>query len=351
MAADALTPRERWLAVLKGEKPDRIPLDFRATPESIAALLAYLDCDLDGMYNRLHIDRVAGASPRYLGPPIAEDADVFGCRYSYVDYGTGQYRECTYHPWAQYGSLDEIMAHFRWPDPDWWDYSGIAESLRGKDHLPVMAGGSEPFLTYCHLRGQEQAYVDMIESPEMVHYGLENLYRLCYTTTQRIYEQIPGRVTATSVSEDMGTQESLLFSPAQIRQFFFPHMKRMMDLVHQGGAYVMTHSDGAVRAIIPELIALGMDILDPVQWRCRGMEREGLKRDFGDRIVFHGAMDNQYTMAFGSEAEIRREVRDNIRILGEGGGFILGPCHNLQPVTAPELVVAMYDEAYAAGKL
>lgn len=128
-------------------------------------------------------------------------------------------------------------------------------------------------------------------------------------------------------------------------------MKRMMDLVHQGGGYTMTHSDGAVRAIIPELIDLGMDVLDPVQWRCRGMERVGLKRDFGDRIVFHGAMDNQYTLAFGSEEEIRQEVRDNIRILGAGGGFILGPCHNIQPVTAPELVVAMYDEAYISGRM
>ncbi len=351
MTKDSMTPRERWTAVLSGQKPDRVPLDYRATSEFTDSLLRLLGTDVEGMYARLHIDKVVGAGGRYIGPPIPEDGDVFGCRYTDVSYGAGSYRECIYGPLAQYSTLAEIEANYTWPNPDWWDYSEVAERIKGKDDKPVSAGGSEPFLTYCHLRGLQQGFLDLIDSPDMVHFCLGKLYDLCYINTQRIYEQIPGRVTWTGVAEDMGTQESLLFSPGQIREFFFPHMKRMMDLVHQGGAYTMTHSDGAVRAIIPELIELGMDILDPVQWRCQGMEREGLKRDFGDRIAFHGAMDNQYTLAFGNEEEIRQEVRDNIRILGAGGGFILGPCHNIQPVTAPELVVAMYDEAYSSGRM
>ena len=77
--------------------------------------------------------------------------------------------------------------------------------------------------------------------------------------------------------------------------------------------------------------------------RCTRMEREGLKRDFGDRLMFHGGVDNQYTLAFGSVEEVRQEVIDNIRILGAGGGYILGPCHNIQPISPPENVVAMYE--------
>ena len=69
------------------------------------------------------------------------------------------------------------------------------------------------------------------------------------------------------------------------------------------------------------------------------MEREGLKRDFGDRLVFHGGVDNQYTLPFGTVADVRQEVRDNLRILGEGGGYILAPCHNIQPVSPPENIV------------
>ena len=126
-------------------------------------------------------------------------------------------------------------------------------------------------------------------------------------------------------------------------------MKRMIDLAHQAGAYVMHHSDGAVRAVLPDMVEAGIDILDPIQWRCKGMEREGLKRDFGDRIVFHGAMDNQYTLAFGSEEEVRQEVRDNIEKLGRES-YILAPCHMVQPVSPVENIIAMYDEARRYGR-
>jgi uroporphyrinogen decarboxylase len=79
------------------------------------------------------------------------------------------------------------------------------------------------------------------------------------------------------------------------------------------------------------------------------MEREGLKRDFGEQLVFHGAMDNQYTLAFGSVDEVRQETLDNLRILGQGGGYILGPCHNMQAVSPVENVITMYETAYEFG--
>ena len=156
--------------MLSGQKPDRVPLDYRSTPEFTKALLTYLGTDLEGMYRRLHIDKTVTVAPRYVGPPIPADGDVFGCRYTEVNYGTGSYRECIYGPLAQYRTLAEIEANYTWPDPDWWDYSGIVEQIKGKEDLPVQGGGSEPFLTYCHLRGQQQAYMDLIESPDIVHY-------------------------------------------------------------------------------------------------------------------------------------------------------------------------------------
>jgi uroporphyrinogen decarboxylase len=79
------------------------------------------------------------------------------------------------------------------------------------------------------------------------------------------------------------------------------------------------------------------------------MERQTLKQKYGKKIIFHGAMDNQYTLPFGTVEEVRHEVRDNLRILGEGGGYILAPCHNIQPITPIENIVAMYEEGYAAG--
>ena len=191
--------------------------------------------------------------------------------------------------------------------------------------------------------------MDLILNPEIVHYCLDQLFDLAYQNTLRIYEAIPGRVLITYVAEDMGSQQSLLFSPAQIHEFLIPRMRRIMDLAHSAGAYVFHHSDGAVRPIIPDMIAAGIDVLNPIQWRCRGMDREGLKRDFGDRLVFHGGVDNQYTLAFGTVDEVAREVADNLRILGAGGGYILAPCHNIQAVSPAENIVTMYETCYALG--
>ena len=350
MAGDKVTPRERWLAVINGEVPDRVPLDYSATPEATRKLMDYLGAkDMEQVYARLHVDPKVGVGPRYVGPPTPVGEDVFGCRFRDVDYGTGVYNECVYNPLATCESVEELEANYTWPDPDWWDYSEVPAQLEGKEHLPVLGGGSEPFLIYKNLRGMERAYMDLALEPQIVHYCLDKLFDLAYESTRRIYEQIPGKVMISYVAEDLGSQTSLLMSPAQIREFILPRMKRMMDLVHGAGAYVFFHSDGAVREIIPDMIEAGIDVFNPIQWRCPGMEREGLKTDFGGRIAFHGGMDNQYTLPFGTVEEVRREVLDNIRILGEGGGYVLSPCHNIQSVGPPENVVAMYDTAYENG--
>lgn len=346
----SMTPRERWEAVLTGHTPDRIPMDYWTTDEAQAKLMAHLGVNAEReLFERLHIDRPISVGPRYVGPDIPPDQDVFGCRYEIADYGTGAYRECTYHPLAGYESVAEIEANYTWPSADWYDYSGIGQQLAGWEDYPIRGGGSEPFLTYKSLRGQEQAFIDLVLNPEMVHYCLDKLFDLAYENTRRIYEQLPGQVMITYVAEDMGSQESLMFSPKQINTFFIPRMKRIMDLAHEAGAYVFHHNDGAVRAILPDMIQAGIDVLNPIQWRCQGMEREGLKRDFGDQLVFHGAVDNQYTLAFGTVDEVEQEVLDNIRILGAGGGYIIAPCHNIQAVSPPENIVAMYETGYRAG--
>jgi len=125
----------------------------------------------------------------------------------------------------------------------------------------------------------------------------------------------------------------------------------MTDLAHQAGAYVFFHSDGAISEVLPEMIALGIDVLNPIQWRCRGIELEGLKRDFGEKVVFHGGVDNQHTLAFGAVEEVRQEVRKNLEVLGAGGGYVLAPCHNIQAVSPPENVVALYETGYEEGWL
>ena len=343
-----MTPRERWLATLRHEPADRIPVDYRATPEATRKLLDYLGCEgLDQVHERLHIDRVVDVGPRYTGPDIPADEDVFGIGYQDTVYASGSYHDAVYHPLAEYETVAEIEANYHWPSPDWWDYSGVPEQIVGQEDQVIRGGISEPYATYKWLRGVEQGYLDLIEKPDMVHYCLTKLYDLCYTNAERIYEAIPGAVIWSWVAEDYGSQEGLIVSLKHIEEFFLPHMKRMNDLVHSAGGFSFHHSDGACAANIPNMISVGMDVLDPVQWRCKGMDREFLKREYGDQIVFHGAMDNQQTLAFGTVADVRREVEDNIRILGPG--LILGPCHNIQAISPPENIVAMYEAAWEMG--
>jgi uroporphyrinogen decarboxylase len=350
MPRETMTPRERWLAVLQRRQPDRVPMSYRATREFTANLLRHTGhSDVRTMLAALHVDFVASVEPRYIGPPLPPNTDFYGRRYAPMHYATGAYDECVGHPLATCHSIEEIESIYTWPSPDWFDYSVIPSQVKGWETRPVHAYESEPFLIYKDLRGEEQAFTDLVLHPEIVHHCMDRLYGFDYAYAGRIFEQIPGQITMTSVSEDMGSQQSLLFSPAHIREFLLPGMKRQIDLAHSAGVYVMHHNDGDCRPILPDMVALGIDILDPVQWRAKDMDREGLKRDFGDRLVFHGAMDNQYTLPFGTMEEVRQEVLDNLRILGQGGGFILSPCHNIQPVSAPEKIVAMYETGYEYG--
>lgn len=349
MPKETMTPRERWLAVLKRETPDRIPMDYWATHEANQKLMEHLNCDFEEMLRRLHIDTLLFVAGRYIGPPPRDGEDIWGIKHRQVDYGTGVYTEVVNAPLAQYESVEEIEANYTWPNPDHWDYSHIPDAVKGQEHRPIRGGGSEPFLFYKILRGEEQAFMDLVLNPEIVHYCLDKLFEIAYQDTLRIFEAIPGKVMITYVAEDLGGQETLMYSPQQIREFLLPRMKRMTELTKQNGSYVFHHSDGAIRSILPDLIDTGIEILNPIQWRCNGMEREDLKRDFGDKLIFHGGMDNQYTLPFGTVEEVRHEVIDNYRILGDGGGYILAPCHNIQSVGPAENIVAMYEAGYEHG--
>jgi uroporphyrinogen decarboxylase len=350
LACGGMTPKERWLAVLSGNIPDRVPTDYWGTPEATQKLMAHLSCsEWRDLAARLHIDRPVNVEPSYVGPPIRPGQDMYGCRYAEIDYGLGVYAECVYNPLVGFHTVEEVEEHYTWPSVDWFDYSVVPDQIVGWEEYPVRGGGSEPFYMYAHLRGQERAYMDLVHNPELVHYCLGKLFDFSYENTRRIYEQIPGKVTFSYVAEDLGSQENLLFSPDVIREFMLPGMKRMIDLAHEAGASAFCHSDGAIRKIIPDLISIGVDILNPIQWRCKGMDREDLKRDFGRDLIFHGGMDNQQTLAFGSVEDVQHEAMYNIQILGEDGGYILAPCHNVQAVSPVENIVALYETAYQFG--
>lgn len=352
MSTETMTPVERWIAVLDHKLPDRVPMDYWGTPEITKKLYFTLGCKTRLEFaQKLHLDLPLSPNPIYIGPALPPKTDVFGIEYAPINYGTGVYDESRNSPLAEFSSVQEIEQNYQWPSPDWWDYNSIPDQLAGGEIYPIRAGGSEPMLTYKQLRGEEQAMMDLALNPEIAHYCLGKLFDLAYQNTLRIYEHLPKHLppTITYVAEDMGAQKNLMYSPRHIHEFLFPGMKKMIDLAHSAGAKVFHHNDGNIIKILPDLVELGIDLLNPIQWRADGMDRMRLKTLYADKIVFHGAVDNQYTLPFGTPDDVRQEVIDNINMLGKDGGYILAPCHNIQPNTPLDNILAMYETAYEYG--
>jgi uroporphyrinogen decarboxylase len=349
MGATTMTPRERWRAAAERRGTDRPPVDYWGTPEMTEKLKAHLGvADEHTLWRVLGVDKSFHVGPDLCDPYAAQrrEADVWGVRRRVIEYagGAGSYEEFVDPPLAAVESVAELE-RYPWPDPDWWIHDRVAERCAEAGDYPVIGGTFEPFYLYSAMRGLERAMEDLIERPALVEAALERIFEIHVLVIGRTLEAAAGRVDLVYVAEDLGGQRSLLFSPAVIQRFFLPRMRRMIELAHAHGALAFHHDDGAIRPIIPALLDAGIDVLNPVQWRCPGMDREELKREFGNRVCFHGAMDNQRTLPFGGPEDVRAEVRDNLRLLGRGGGYILAPCHNLQVITPVENVLAMYDEA------
>lgn len=346
-----MTSRERWMAAITGEKPDRVPTDFWGTGEVQQNLLRFLGLEsMEAAYDRLHIDKPFGVGARYVGPERKPDTDAYGVVSTWVNHGTGRYREAVVNPLAEFETVEEIEASYQWPNPDWWDVSIIPDRLENAGDRPVSIMMAGVYTDYTKLRGMEQAFIDFAMNHDIVEYCMGKMYDLAAERVTRILEVAGSRIDLAWVFNDLGSQEGLLCSPETVRKLFIPGIARLAKIAHEAGATVCMHSDGAIRRAIPDIIAAGVEVLNPIQWRCTGMERRALVADFGQDLTFHGAMDNQETLISNDEAAVRAEVRENIDIFARPGGYILAPCHNLQPVTEPEIIVAMYEEAHEYGR-
>ena len=194
------------------------------------------------------------------------------------------------------------------------------------------------------VRGWEGMFVDMVERPDWVHFlgrKFTDFYREDYT---RAAEATGGRIDLYLLISDLGSQAGPLISRPMFREFVAPYIKEMADCIHGLGGKVLYHSCGAIGPLIPDLIELGVDVLDPIQPIGPEMAPERLKADFGDRLCFHGGIDMQQLLPHGSPAEVRAEVRRYCESLGRGGGYILGPAHLFQPDVPPENILAVYED-------
>jgi uroporphyrinogen decarboxylase len=306
----------------------------------------------EALLDRLRID-VRRIEPRYQGPPkkvlpgnIMED--YWGIRSRTMWTSVATYDMFVETELWKASTVEELDRH-SWPNPDIFDYSVMADQVRRYPEHAILYEGSDLFTRPSILRGMENILVDMVERPEMAHYVIGKFTDFYCQDLIRALEATHGGFQVYCEWSDYGTQAGLLMSRRMWWEFAGPYLKKLVDICHSAGIKFMLHSCGAVRELIPDFIAIGVDILDPIQVMAVGMEPAGLKRDFGDRIAFHGGLDTQRTLPFGSPEDVRAEVEDRVTTLGAEGGYIIAPTHNIQPDTPAENILAMYEPALRAA--
>ena len=351
-----MTSRERVLSALHHERCDRIPTDIWATDEAWAKLVPRYGSTREEVMDALHIDGIVGIAPRYIGPPLPEvppDEQVnhWGMRNRKMPYAGGFYWEQSFFPLA-FAKTTADLDTYRWPSADWFDFSTLkAQARRVREKRVVECGYMAPFYFHNLLRGLETSLVDPLDDPGLTHEILARICSFFHEYHLRAFESCDGLIDVAQVTDDYGGQAGPLIGMETFSAFYRPHMQRFIDLCHSFGVTVFHHDDGAIRPFLPTLVEMGIDVLNPVQHTCPGMERSGLKRDFGGRLCFHGGIDNQKILPFGTVEEVRREVRQSIDSLApDGTGYILAPCHNIQAVSPVENVAAMYEEAFRYGR-
>lgn len=183
----------------------------------------------------------------------------------------------------------------------------------------------------------------------------ESLLDKVLKVKKKIYDRfldITGRyLDLVKVSDDIGTQTSLLFSPDFHRRIVKPKHKELVSFIKsKTDAKVAIHSDGAIIPVLRDLIKAGFDVINSVQINTYGIDSLKLKKDFEDKVSFCGAIDSQKVLPFNTPYEIAKEVRIKIEDLALSGGYILAPCHNIQPGVPPENICAMFEAAIKYGE-
>jgi len=169
---------------------------------------------------------------------------------------------------------------------------------------------------------------------------------------RQLAEAVGPHVDVLAVYQDLGTQRGEMISPTMFERFMVPHYKRMFSWIHENTAWkILFHSCGSIHRLIPHMIEMGVDILNPVQVTASNMDPKLLKAEFGDRLVFWGGgADTQSVLPFGTPDEVRRQVRERISILGAGGGFVFAPTQDIQADVPPQNLVAMYEAVAEYGQ-
>jgi len=362
-----MTNRERVEIALNHEMPDRCPMQISFTPEFARRLEKELNIDEVKVptisYHKSFLHNPHGGGNSYdLERAIDEDmllvsvgwannyyladepyTDEWGVGWDVKEYetkfGKGKYTEIKKHPLANNSAIESYQP----PDPNREELYKDAEHTIKKFKNKYWIVGvtvTTIFETAWALRGLEKLMMDFVLNPELAEKILDIPFHYHLAVARRLVQM---GVDMIWTGDDVGTQNSMMISPDLWRQFLKPRMSQFIsELKNINPALkVAYHSDGMIEPIIPELIEIGVDVLNPVQPAC--MNPAEIKKKYGQNLCFWGTIDEQYTLPFGSVQKVRQEVIERLKTVGKSGGLIIGPTHHVQLDTPMENFMAMVD--------
>jgi uroporphyrinogen decarboxylase len=221
-----------------------------------------------------------------------------------------------------------------------WEPTAHQALAEGQDHFWVTGLGFGLFERTWALRGFTEALADAAAEPSFYDELVEAVAVHQMAVIERLLE-LP--VDGIMFSDDWGYQQGVLLGPARWRRFIKPRLARMYALVHAAGKLTLSHCCGSIPDLFPDLIEIGLDVIESVQPEARGMDPYALKREYGQDITFWGGLGSQSTIPFGTPAEIKAEVARLCREMGQGGGYILTSSKGLQPETPTENAAAVVE--------
>jgi len=376
-----MTHRERILAALNHKEPDRLPLDLGSsiattmTAKAHERMRAYLSLPPEpppatfsrrsstvipdeAILQRFAVD----ARPVLLGTPddrpdreVSPDAFVDEWGVTWARPEGGHYISSDgpfYH--LEEPTLEDLE-RFPWPDPaDPGRYRGLRERAKAlhekTDYAVVLNLPVGPVHQCQFVRGYGEWLEDLLLNPAFAEALMDRVVELWIEIADRALEEVGDDVDLVMYGDDIGTQKGPLVRPELYRRVIKPRHRRMAEAVKRHGKPILYHSCGSIYALIPDLIEVGIDALNPVQVTAAEMDTKRLKREFGRDLTFWGGINTQQVLPLGTPEEVREEVRRRIEDLAEGGGYVLCAVHNIQPEVPPENVVAMYEAALEYGR-
>jgi len=308
-------------------------------------ILEHFDID----FRRIFLDK--SVSNRATVHEDGSFTDIWGIRFQKL----GPFVNAVGHPLAGLTTEKDIL-EYAWPSgSDLYNTSGLAEKahrLFAETDYALVARNplSEGFLGLgSYLMGMTEFYIALIKKPELIQLVINHILAIYKEVYGMFLDAVGPYVQMVEVADDLGAQDNLLISPAMYREFIKPAERELYALIHEKapGAALFRHTDGAVFEIIPDLIEVGVDILNPIQTSVKGLAAQRLKTTFGDQLSFHGGME--YFDGDVSPETVVAEVENLINNMAKGGGYILAPCNHI--ITAnPKNICTMYYTARDYGK-